>query len=136
MEMHKLREALEASWKPDTAYLNVSEEGNPALGQCYPSSWVVQYYFPVTEIVEGQVWTGRKTEKHFWNVLNVNGIMYHIDFTWQQFPKGSTVQSFKIRDRTKLGDGPETVARIDLLLKRVEHYFKQVKYPMLKTERI
>jgi hypothetical protein len=122
-----LREALEASWDSSTSNLGVSEKGNPALGQCYPTSWVVQHFFPATEIVEGQVWTGKQVEKHFWNVLNSNGDEYHVDLTWQQFPPGSSVQSFRIRDRKTLGDGPSTVKRCTLLLDRVtDHLSRQV----------
>ena len=120
MDMLRLREAIEASWQPDTAYLQVHEAGNPALGQCYPTSRVIQHYFPETEIVEGRVWTGKKMEKHFWNIRQDGEDIYHIDFSWSQFPTGSVVKSFKIRDRETLGDGPETLKRIDLLLKRVE----------------
>lgn len=120
--MLKLREALEASWDSKTSYLNVSEEGNPALGQCYPTARVIQYYFPETEIVEGQVRTVKGMEKHFWNLLENKGKKYHLDFTWQQFPTGSVVQSFKIRNRNELGDSPQTVRLIELLLKRVQRY--------------
>lgn len=120
--MTHLREALEAVWKPDTAYLQVEEKGNPALGQCYPTSRVVQLFFPELEIVEGQVWTGKSMEKHFWNVLIVNGEEYHIDFTWQQFSLGSSVKSYKIRNRETLGDGEETMKRVDLLHSRVKEY--------------
>lgn len=120
--MLSLREALEASWQPDTAYLEVSEEGNPALGQCYPTSWVIQHFYPETEIVEGEVWTGTSNEKHFWNVLIKNEIEYHIDLSWKQFPAGSSVRTYKIRDREALGDGPETIERCNLLLKRVTGY--------------
>lgn len=42
VEILTLRQALEASWRPETAYLNVEEEGNPALGQCYPTSRVIE----------------------------------------------------------------------------------------------
>src|SRR5579872_6391973 len=38
VSMPDLREALEASWDTATAYGGVSEAGNPALGQCYPTS--------------------------------------------------------------------------------------------------
>lgn len=122
IDMLKLREALEASWDSETSYLNVSEKGNPALGQCYPTSWLVQHFFPETEIVEGQVWTGKSSEKHFWNVLVVGGVDYHIDLSWQQFPVGSSVRSYKIRDRETLGDSQKTIDRCQLLLKRVMDY--------------
>lgn len=120
--MLQLREALEASWQPDTAFLEVHEEGNPALGQCYPTSRVVQIYYPEMEIVEGEVWTSNGTEKHFWNILVVNGTTYHMDFTWQQFPHGSKVRNFKILDRNNLGDGSKTISRVDLLLSRVKQH--------------
>jgi hypothetical protein len=124
--MLQLREALEASWSLETAYLNVHKEGNPALGNCYPTARVVQYFFPKTEIVEGSVWTGKATEKHFWNALLEDDMEYHIDFTWQQFPNGSVVKDYKIRDREKLGDGDQTVKRVELLLERVTKHLQSL----------
>ena len=82
----KLREALEASWDEQTSYLSVSKEGNPASGQCYPTSRVVQFFFPETEILKGKVWNGKEIETHFWNGLTVEETLYHIDLSWQQFP--------------------------------------------------
>lgn len=79
----KIREALEASWDEKTSYLAVKQKGNPALGQCYPTSRVVQYFFPETEIIKGKVWNGKEIETHFWNGLSVNGNLYHIDLSWQ-----------------------------------------------------
>jgi hypothetical protein len=117
-----LREAFEACWDYKTSYLEVSEKGNPALGQCYPTSRVTQFFFPNFEIAEGQVWTGKSTEKHFWNVLEVDGVRYHIDFTWQQFLHGSVVKNFRIRDRATLGDSQRTVDRVELLHERVKAY--------------
>ena len=61
-EMSRIREAVEASWKQDTAYDEVFEEGNPALGQCYPTSWLMQYFYPLLEIVEGEVDTGKSID--------------------------------------------------------------------------
>lgn len=54
-DLLKIREALEASWDEKTSYLAVKQEGNPALGQCYPTSRVVQHFFPETEIIKGKV---------------------------------------------------------------------------------
>lgn len=122
LDMLKLREALEASWQADTANLNVQETGNPALGQCYPTSRVVQYYYPATEIVEGEVWTGKSIEKHFWNILIKNGVTYHIDFTWQQFPQGSVIRKFKVLNREKLADSPQAIKRVELLHQRVKRH--------------
>jgi hypothetical protein len=38
VDLIALREALEASWSARTSYGGVWEEGNPALGQCYPTA--------------------------------------------------------------------------------------------------
>lgn len=122
IDLTQLREALEASWDKKTSYQAVLEQGKPALGQCYPTSRVIQFFFPDTEIIEGEVWTGESTEKHFWNLLNVGDSQYHIDLTWQQFPSGSVVKSWKIRDRETLGDSQKTIDRVELLHKKVKDY--------------
>lgn len=125
--MSKLREAFEASWDADTAFENAYEEGNPALGNCYPTSRALQLLFPKLEIAEGRVWTGKREEKHFWNILSVDGIEYHVDFTWQQFPHGSSVKKYWIRDRETLGDREATKKRVEILLKRVLEQLNQQK---------
>ncbi len=119
-----LREALTASWDRRTAYLEVEEIGNPALGQCYPTSRVVQHYFPRTEIIKGQVWSGKTSEVHFWNGLRIGEEWYHIDLTWQQFSSGSVIQEFTVMERLELNDSEGTMMRCALLLKRVEDYMK------------
>lgn len=124
IDLLKLREALEASWDAKTSYLGVSQKGNPALGQCYPTSWVVQYFFPEAEIVKGEVDTGKGIEIHFWNVLLSDGSLYHIDLSWQQFPHGSKVTGFKVLDRNKLGDSDATIERCQLLKHRVLNYIR------------
>ena len=123
--MLRLREALEASWNGQTGYGAVEQVGNPAWGQCYPTSRVVQHYYPETEIIKGKVWTGESEEIHFWNGLLAGGQWYHIDLSWQQFPAGSVVKEFVVLDRQDLGDSEDTIQRCDLLLKRVEGYFRQ-----------
>ncbi|HUB93890.1 MAG TPA: hypothetical protein VMB52_05295 [Verrucomicrobiae bacterium] len=125
VSMLQLRQALEASWDSKTAYLGASRDGNPALGSCYPTSRVVQYYFPKTEIVEGKIQTNAREEKHFWNILVEDGFEYHIDLSWQQFPSGSYVMSWKIRDRKTLGDGEATIRRVSLLLERVRQFLEK-----------
>ncbi|WP_217363446.1 YunG family protein [Duganella dendranthematis] len=122
--MPRLREALTASWDKQTAYMGVEEIGNAALGQCYPTSRVVQHYYPKTEIFKGTVWTGEALEVHFWNGLRLGDEWYHIDLTWQQFPVGSVVQEFVVIERRELNDSEGTVIRCALLLKRVEDYIK------------
>jgi hypothetical protein len=124
--MLRLREALEASWDRQTAYGAVEQAGNPALGQCYPTSRVVQRYYPATEIIKGKVWTGESEEVHFWNALSVGDDWYHIDLSWQQFPAGSVVQEFVVLDRQDSGDSEATIQRCALLLMRVEGYFRKL----------
>lgn len=123
--MLRLREALAASWDNQTSYQAAQQAGNPALGQCYPTSRVVQHYYPATEIIKGKVWTGTSEEIHFWNGLPVGDDWYHIDLSWQQFPVGSVVREFAVLDRHTLGDSAPTLQRCALLLNRVEDYLAQ-----------
>jgi DNA-directed RNA polymerase subunit E'/Rpb7 len=127
VDLIHLREALESSWDEKTSNQAISEKDNPALGQCYPTSRVIQFFFTETEIVEGEVWTGNNTEKHFWNILEVDGAQHHIDITWQQFPHGSVIKNWKLRDRQTLGDGQKTTYRVELLHKRVKKYLSNKK---------
>ena len=128
--MLRLREALEASWDGQTAYGVVEQGRNPALGQCYPTSRVVQHYYPATEIIKGKIWTGESEAIHFWNGLPVGTDWYHIDLCWQQFPAGSVVREFVVLDRQNLGDTEATFQRCALLLKRVEAYFRNLYQPL------
>lgn len=127
VDLSHLREALEASWDEKTSYLAAKKAGNPSLGQCYPTSRVIQHFFPETEIVKGKVWNGKEIETHFWNVLKVKDDLYHIDLTWQQFPQGSKVREYTILDRNQLGDSEPTVKRCELLLERVNNYLQDQK---------
>ena len=122
--MLRLRSALEASWDSQTAYLAAEQAGNPAYGQCYPTSWVVQHYYPATEIIKGKVWTGVTEQIHFWNAFAAGGEWYHLDFSWQQFPSGSVVREFVALDRHNLGDSEATIQRCSLLLRRVDGYLR------------
>ena len=115
----RLRHALEASWGQDTSYGGWTKAGNPACGQCYPTARVVQHFFPETEVVEGEVWTGAALETHFWNAVAHGDTVFHIDLSWSQFPAGSSVRTSYIRDRSTFGDGPEAVRRVATLLGRV-----------------
>jgi hypothetical protein len=115
----RLKAALEASWAPDTAYLHASRPGNPALGQCYPTSRVVQWFFPRFEIASGEVDTGTALERHFWNIDPKSTPPLQVDLTWQQFEPGSIVSGFAVLDRHALNDSPPTVARCERLLERV-----------------
>jgi hypothetical protein len=95
------------------------QPGNPAYGQCYPTARVVQHFVPEAEVVEGEVWTGEDVEAHFWNVVDKSGTLVHVDLSWSQFPRGSAVRAYAVRDRAAFGDGPETVRRVETLLARV-----------------
>lgn len=123
----ELRQAIEESWDEKTSYLNVKQDGNQALGQCYPTSWLIQQYFPEMEIIKGTVISDSKEDIHFWNILKVNEIEYHIDLTWQQFPVGAHVKSYSILDRKKLGDGPETIKRCEILSRRVKAHLQKIQ---------
>jgi hypothetical protein len=114
----QLKSALEASWDRRTAHLGAHQHGNAALGQCYPTARVVQWFFPELEIAAGEVDTGSGIEAHFWNIDVASGPDKHVDLTWQQFPEGSQVARFEVLDRHRLNDSPPTVARCRLLLKR------------------
>lgn len=115
----QLQAALGASWDRHTAYQGAFQPGNPALGQCYPTSRVVQWFFPCFDIVAGDVDTGSAIEAHFWNIDQATEPARHVDFTWQQFPETSQVVGFRVLDRHGLGDSPRTLLRCRLLLQRV-----------------
>ena len=119
VDLERLAGAIEASWDHRTAYGGITRPGNPAFGQCYPTSRVVQFFYPEVEIARGNVWTGSSTECHFWNIRGSGAQAEWIDLSWKQFPPGSVVQHFELLDRRHLGDSPPTVARCALLLRRV-----------------
>lgn len=73
--MVQVREALEASWEPGTARLEVRDPDRPALDQCYPTARVFQLLFPQFEIAEGLVQTGTAEEKHLRNVVPSDLVM-------------------------------------------------------------
>jgi hypothetical protein len=118
-DLERLREAVEASWDHRTAYLGLTRPGNPAFGQCYPTSRVVQFFYPQFEIARGEVWTGWGAECHFWNIRGARDGAEWLDLSWKQFPAGSVVRGFELLDRRLLGDSPPTVERCALLLRRV-----------------
>jgi hypothetical protein len=120
VDLLRLRTALEASWDSKTSFRGEVRPGNPAYGQCYPTARVVQHFFPETEIAEGQVWTGHELDRHFWNVLEHEGTLFPIDLSWQQFPIGSLVHDYAVADRSTIAESPETVSRVEILLRRVE----------------
>lgn len=120
-----LREAIEASWNKETAYRNIKENGNPSFGQCLPTSFVVQHFFPELQIVCGKVLNDTKIEEHYWNGLKLNNEIYHIDLTWQQFPFGSKVLKFEIFDCNSLDKNSSAFRRCHLLLDRVTQYLSK-----------
>jgi hypothetical protein len=118
-DLDALRRALEAAWDEMTSYQGAVRDGNPAFGQCYPTSWLVQQLDPRMEIAKGTVEAAGGLHTHFWNVLPTDGRLAPLDLTWQQFPPGARVLHFEVLDREHLGDSAETVARCELLLRRV-----------------
>ena len=76
------------------------------------------------------VQTPKDLEGHFWNVLVQDGVEYHIDLTWKQFPNRSAVNEYKFRDRNTFNDRDETKKRIDTLLKRVMQYLNRQSNPV------
>ncbi len=122
-----LARALEASWDHETAYQGVTRPGNPAYGQCYPTSRIVQWFYPQYEIAKGEVWTGSGIEHHFWNVCGVGADAAWLDLSWSQFPPGSVVRHFTLLDRDKLGDSAGTVERCALLLRRVLSHLTRLR---------
>ncbi len=104
------------------------------MGQCYSTSRVIQILFPEAEIVEGEVWTGNRLEKHFWNLLLANGVERHVDLTWKQFACCSEIRNWSVRIRESLGDSPETIDRVNLLLERVNAYVPHQKQEARATE--
>ncbi|HEY7809364.1 MAG TPA: hypothetical protein VIA98_03180 [Allosphingosinicella sp.] len=115
----RLEQALTASWDARTAHLGACADGNPALGQCYPTARVVQWFFPRFEIASGEVDTGAGLEWHFWNVDPASDPPEVMDLTWRQFPEGSKVTRLALLDRAALGDSVPTLMRCQLLLDRV-----------------
>jgi hypothetical protein len=119
VEVPALKRALEASWDHLTSYQAAMRPGNPAYGQCYPTSRVVQWFYPEYEIAKGDVWTGDRVEQHFWNVRGQGGNAEWLDLSWKQFPVASSVRHFSLLDRNSLGDSDRAKARCALLLERV-----------------
>lgn len=110
---------MEASWDQLTSYQGANRPGNPAYGQCYPTSRVVQWFYPEYEIAKGEVWTGTSLEQHFWNVRGVSESAERLDLSWKQFPAGSVVRHFSLLDRHALGDSERARERCELLFQRV-----------------
>lgn len=124
VDLLKLREALEASWDVQTANSGVKEPDNPARGQSYATAWVVQQFMPELQIVKGNVWNGFEQHVHFWNCLRIGYQLYHIDFTWRQFPPESSVQDFVVLHRDSLGVSEPTLKRCRRLLEKTTHYMQ------------
>ncbi|VWX53518.1 hypothetical protein [Novosphingobium sp. 9U] len=114
-----LARAMEASWDRLTAYRGIFDPNNPAGGQCYPTSRVVQWFYPGYEVASGEVWTGSSLERHFWNVRDGSDGVDRIDLSWQQFPARSVIRNFDILRLGPADDGQRTRDRCALLLERV-----------------
>lgn len=114
-----LAAALEDSWDHHTAYQGIFNPNNPAAGQCYPTSRVVQWFFLTCRVASGKVWTGAATEHHFWNMRETQRGSERFDLSWKQFPMGSAIKGFELISDDPSKDSPGTQDRCALLLKRV-----------------
>ncbi|MEI7792878.1 MAG: hypothetical protein WCI57_05340 [Candidatus Berkelbacteria bacterium] len=117
----KLKKAIEASWDKETAYHEIKEDGNPSLGQCLPTSFVVHHFFPDISIIKGKILNGAETEEHYWNSIVEKNKLQHIDLTKEQFQLNPTIQEFEIFDYSSLDKNSSAVKRCELLLERVSN---------------
>ena len=69
-----------------------------------------------SRVRSGRARTSRRTSGTSWPG---DGALVHVDLSWSQFPAGSSVRTYAMRDRATFGDGPETVRRVRTLLGRV-----------------
>lgn len=81
IDLTRLKDAIERSWDHRTAYQGATRADNPAYGQCYPTSRVVQLFYPEAEIACGDVWAGQGTECHFWNIIGTGDEATWIDLS-------------------------------------------------------
>ena len=129
ISLDKLRHAIEASWGADTSF-DASEwtSGNPARGQCVVTSLVVQHYLSgelekVTTTFDGH------PESHYFNRLP-DGTK--VDLSCQQYPPDQMLAPSTINlhgfasAREKMMHEPDTKARYELLLARVDQRLTKV----------
>jgi hypothetical protein len=117
MEIALLERIIKKSWDKDTCYPPLAYEWNaqnPALGQCAVTALVVQDYL-------GGELLYCKHNHHYWNrLLDKN----EIDFTKEQFPKGTIICLDEIRSRehilnSQAAEESKTPERYSLLKMRV-----------------
>ena len=120
-----LASSLRGSWDALTAYAGNFDRANPAAGQCYPTSRVVEWFYPDYPVVRGEVITQLGIEHHFWNVRGGSQGTDTIDLSWEQFPPASTISWFDYLLSDASADSPGTQHRCHLLLMRVLYYLER-----------
>ena len=115
MQTETLEKAIKESWDKQTCYpdwANKWTPDNPSLGQCAVTALVIQDY------LEGEL-LYCEHENHYWNRLPNKK---EIDFTRDQFPKGTDLCLDEIRSREDIL--PTIHQRYNLLKERVKHKLK------------
>jgi hypothetical protein len=120
-----LARSLRASWDELTAYQGKFDPANPSAGQCYPTSRVVEWFYPDYEVVRGEVLTQAGIEQHFWNVRVGSVDAQKIDLSWDQFPPASTIVRFEFLFSNAFADSAGTQGRCLLLLTRALRHLRQ-----------
>jgi hypothetical protein len=118
MEIALLERIINESWDKNTCYPPLSDEWNaqnPALGQCAVTALVVQDY------LGGELLYCRHNY-HYWNRLPDKE---EIDFTKEQFPKGTIICLDEIRLRehilnSQAANESKTPVRYFILKMRVD----------------
>jgi len=122
-----LREAIEHSWDEDTSYCpDKWTPTNPSLGQCAVTALIVHKFSNLpTALIRGEIQTAHgNRETHYWD--EYEGVP--IDWTWQQFPLGSSILDYQEVDPTKLFLDGWFSKRYTILEDRVIKYLKDHGY--------
>ena len=122
-DIKTLQIALGNSWNKDTCYPPMENEWsseNPAYGQCYCTTLLVNDYF------KGKILkTKFKNETgHFWNLINNK----EVDLSRSQFDKDEFIPTTTIHSRKEIENNPkykEYNRRYLVLKKRVEEFLKK-----------
>lgn len=128
MQLRELEIILRKCWSRATTHdpLYWSHK-NPSAGQCLVTSLIVQDFFGGEILSAGMEFkTGRENyvEYHFWNRLPDGR---EIDFTRNQFPKGTIIPKGEPESESSLLDNDYTRYRYNLLRARVMREIRKQK---------
>jgi hypothetical protein len=113
-------DAIRSSWCAATIAEGDWDTGNPARGQCEPSSFVAWRYLG-GDLVLGRVLVGgEQVEHHYWNRINGQDL----DLTQEQFGPEHIVEELRVLPNDFLTENmasmkPEMLHRIDLMSTKV-----------------